>query len=104
MFTIGTRVAWHRGMRIRFDRGTLVLEAEIESEQPGAIPGAAIVVGGTSSPRRHAQRIGRVLRPRDGKRARVYELAVSGTTEMSNVQRRREGLGGRASLATGGVS
>ena len=31
----------HRGMRIRFDRGTLVLEAELEGEQPGAIPGAA---------------------------------------------------------------
>jgi superfamily II DNA or RNA helicase len=64
----------------------------------------AIVVGGTSSARRHVQRIGRVLRPRDGKRARVYELAVSETTEVSYVQRRRAGLGGRAALAAGGVS
>jgi len=64
----------------------------------------AIVVGGTSSARRHAQRIGRVLRPRDGKRARVYELAVSETTEVSYVQRRRAGLGEDAVRAAGGVS
>lgn len=49
----------------------------------------AIVVGGTSSARRHVQRIGRVLRPRDGKRARVYELAVEDSTEVSYVARRR---------------
>jgi superfamily II DNA or RNA helicase len=64
----------------------------------------AIVVGGTSSARRHVQRIGRVLRPRDGKRARVYELAVMETTEVSYVQRRRLGLGNRAQLGIGGVS
>ena len=64
----------------------------------------AIVVGGTSSARRHAQRIGRVLRPRDGKRAVVYELAVSETTEISYVERRRAGLGDRAPLAAGGAS
>ena len=64
----------------------------------------AIVVGGTASARRHVQRIGRVLRPRDGKRARIYELAVSETTEAAYVQRRRAGLGGPAALATGGVS
>jgi superfamily II DNA or RNA helicase len=64
----------------------------------------AIVVGGTASARRHAQRIGRVLRPRDGKRARVYELAVMETTEVSYVQRRRLGLGDRAQLGIGGVS
>jgi len=64
----------------------------------------AIVVGGTSSARRHVQRIGRVLRPRDGKRARVYELVVSETAEVGYVQRRSAGLGDRAALAAGGVS
>ncbi|HEU4728154.1 MAG TPA: DEAD/DEAH box helicase family protein [Kofleriaceae bacterium] len=64
----------------------------------------AIVVGGTSSARRHAQRIGRVLRPRDGKRARVYELAVSDTTEVSYVVSRRRGIGERAQLVMGGAS
>jgi superfamily II DNA or RNA helicase len=64
----------------------------------------AIVVGGTASARRHAQRIGRVLRPRDGKCARVYELAVIESTEGSYVERRRAGLGDRAQLGLGGVS
>jgi superfamily II DNA or RNA helicase len=58
----------------------------------------AIVVGGTSSARRHVQRIGRVLRPRDGKRAKIYELAVSDSAEAAYVERRRAGLG-----AVGGV-
>jgi superfamily II DNA or RNA helicase len=53
----------------------------------------AIVVGGSSSPRRYVQRIGRVLRPREGKRARIYELAVADTTEVSYVEQRRAGLG-----------
>ena len=64
----------------------------------------AIVVGGSSSERRHVQRIGRVLRPRDGKRARVYELAVADTTEVAYSQRRGAGLGGRPGLATGVAS
>jgi superfamily II DNA or RNA helicase len=62
----------------------------------------AIVVGGSSSARRHVQRIGRVLRPRDGKRARVYELAVSDSTEVSYVERRRAGLA-RSEIAAGGT-
>jgi superfamily II DNA or RNA helicase len=67
----------------------------------------AIVVGGSSSPRRYVQRVGRVLRPRQGKRARIYELAVSETTETADVTRRRAGLGGHARTAAhtaGGVS
>jgi superfamily II DNA or RNA helicase len=54
----------------------------------------AIVVGGTASARRHVQRIGRVLRPREGKRARVYELAVTQTKEVEYVEQRRSGLEG----------
>ncbi|MBA3461397.1 MAG: DEAD/DEAH box helicase [Deltaproteobacteria bacterium] len=56
----------------------------------------AIVVGGTASKRRHVQRVGRILRPRPGKRAHVYELAVSETTEVAYVERRRAGLSGSA--------
>ena len=62
------------------DEGFDVPEAEI-----------AIVVGGSSRNRQHVQRIGRVLRPRDGKRARIYELGVEGTAEIAQVQRRRSG-------------
>jgi len=63
------------------DEGFDVPEAEI-----------AVVVGGTASSRAHAQRIGRVLRPGPGKRARVYELAVADTTELGYVERRGAGL------------
>jgi superfamily II DNA or RNA helicase len=48
----------------------------------------AIIVGGSSSARRQVQRIGRVLRPREGKRAVIYELAVLETTEVDYVRRR----------------
>ena len=40
------------------------------------------------------QRVGRVLRPRPGKRAFVYELAARATTEMEQLAARRRGLDG----------
>jgi superfamily II DNA or RNA helicase len=49
-----------------------------------------IVAGGSSSPVEHAQRIGRVLRPAPGKRAIVYELVLSGTSEWRASERRNE--------------
>jgi len=52
----------------------------------------AIIVGGSSSSRRHVQRIGRVLRPRGGKRAVIYELMVEESTELGYVRRRRAGI------------
>ena len=52
----------------------------------------AIIVGGTSSTRRHVQRIGRLLRPRPGKHAIVYELVVQRSAERAQAKRRREGL------------
>lgn len=48
----------------------------------------AIIVGGSGSERRHVQRIGRVLRPRPNKRAVIYELAVTGSTELDQLARR----------------
>ncbi len=63
------------------DEGLDVPEAEI-----------AIIVGGSSSSRRYVQRIGRVLRPAHGKRARVYELAVADSVEVDYMRKRREGI------------
>jgi len=51
----------------------------------------AIVVGGTSSQRRQVQRIGRVLRPRPGKHALVYELVVEDTAEVRHSLERSAG-------------
>lgn len=67
------------------DEGLDVPEAEI-----------AIVVGGSGNMRRHVQRIGRVLRPAPGKRAKVYELAVEGSIEVDQMNRRRRAIGGGA--------
>ena len=64
----------------------------------------AIIVGGTASPRRHVQRIGRVLRPREGKHAIIYELAIDDTAEAGYVRRRRAGLSDSQYAAIGGVS
>ena len=55
----------------------------------------AIIVGGTQGAREHVQRIGRLLRPKDGKTAVVYELVMRGTSEVSQSRRRREGLAPR---------
>lgn len=65
----------------------------------------AIIVGGTASARRHVQRIGRVLRPRVGKRARVYELETQASAEVATVTQRRRGLRGRREqvLEPGGI-
>jgi len=55
----------------------------------------AIVVGGTHGEREHVQRIGRLLRPREGKTAMVYELVMRGTFEVIQARRRRAGLAPR---------
>jgi superfamily II DNA or RNA helicase len=53
----------------------------------------AIIVGGNHGEREHVQRIGRVLRPREGKRAFVYELVSRNTTEVRRAERRGRSLG-----------
>lgn len=50
----------------------------------------AIVMSGSGSVREHVQRLGRILRKRDGKRARLYELVTSDTSESYTSDRRRE--------------
>jgi len=52
----------------------------------------AIIVGGSHGEREHIQRIGRVLRPKQGKRAFVYEMVSRGTSEVARARRRNEGL------------
>ena len=50
----------------------------------------AIVVSGSGSVREHVQRLGRILRGREGKQAVLYELVSKGTGEHFINQRRRQ--------------
>jgi superfamily II DNA or RNA helicase len=57
----------------------------------------AVVVGGALGEREHVQRVGRLLRPGEGKRALVYELVTRDTIEVGQARRRRQGLVARRS-------
>ena len=50
----------------------------------------AVVLSGSGSVREHVQRLGRVLRKKEGKRAVMYELVTAGTSETYTSERRRE--------------
>ena len=50
----------------------------------------AVVLSGSASVREHVQRLGRILRKKDGKRAVLYELVSGGTAETYISERRRE--------------
>ena len=50
----------------------------------------AIVISGSGSVREHVQRLGRVLRRQGDKRAILYELVSSRTSESGTSDRRRE--------------
>ena len=49
-----------------------------------------IVVSGSGSTREHVQRLGRILRPREGKSAVLYEIISQETGEWSTSDRRRQ--------------
>ena len=57
----------------------------------------AVIVGGALGEREHVQRVGRLLRPSEGKRAIVYELVTRNTVEVGQARRRRRGLVTRSS-------
>jgi superfamily II DNA or RNA helicase len=54
--------------------------------------GVAIVVGSAQGEREYVQRIGRLLRPTQGKRALIYELVTSATSEVRRAIERRRAL------------
>jgi superfamily II DNA or RNA helicase len=49
----------------------------------------AVIISGSGSVREHVQRLGRILRPQEGKRAILYELVSEGTSEANTSERRR---------------
>lgn len=52
--------------------------------------GVGIIVSGSGSIREHVQRLGRILRAGNAKKAILYELVSQGTSEISVSRRRRE--------------
>jgi superfamily II DNA or RNA helicase len=87
----------------KFSAGTLraLVSAQVLNEGldvPDAEVG--IVVAGRLGEREHVQRIGRLLRPGEGKHALVYELVVMESNEVGQARRRSERLAlGRRSAA-----
>jgi len=50
----------------------------------------AVVLSGSGTVREHVQRLGRVLRPGEGKHAVLYEVVAAGTSEVGTSERRRQ--------------
>jgi superfamily II DNA or RNA helicase len=50
----------------------------------------AVIISGSGSVLEHVQRLGRILRPREGKMALLYEVVSAGTAEVGTSDRRRE--------------
>ena len=77
--------------RFREGRYRAVIASDVLNEGVD-VPDAnvAVILAGSASHREYVQRLGRILRPKDGKQATLYELVTSGTGEESSSRRRRE--------------
>lgn len=88
-----TDVKERRAFLDAFADGTLPVLATSRVLNEGVdVPAAdvAVVLSGTSTVREHVQRLGRILRPREGKQAVLYELVVADSAEERASARRRD--------------
>lgn len=88
-----TKVKERTALLAAFAAGTLPVLATSRVLNEGIdVPDAqvAVIVSGTGSTREHVQRLGRILRPRPGKRAVLYELVAQNTGETFTSERRRD--------------
>jgi superfamily II DNA or RNA helicase len=92
VITHQTKVRERSQILERFSRGEYGAVATSKVLNEGVdVPDAnvAIVISGSGSVREHVQRLGRVLRRREGKQATLYELVSAGTNEGYTSERRR---------------
>jgi len=83
----------------RFRRGVVRMISSARVLNEGIdVPEAnvAIIAGGALGAREHVQRIGRILRPSEGKRATAYELVTIDTTDEARTRARRKNLAARS--------
>ncbi|MEC8381392.1 MAG: DEAD/DEAH box helicase family protein [Myxococcota bacterium] len=76
-----------------FDRGhltTLVTSRVLNEGVDIQRAEVAVVMSGSGTVREHVQRLGRILRPAQGKHAILYELVAQDTAEENTSRRRRE--------------
>lgn len=93
VITHQTKVTERSAILAAFAAGTTNALATSKVLNEGVdIPAAnvAIVISGSGSVREHVQRLGRILRQTGDKRAVLYELVASGTSEVLTSSRRRE--------------
>ena len=88
-----TKISERSEILARLNEGTYnaVVTSKVLNEGVD-VPAAnvAIVVSGSGSVREHVQRLGRILRKQEGKRALLYELVTEQTGEAFTSERRRE--------------
>jgi superfamily II DNA or RNA helicase len=93
VITHQTKVSERSEILQRFGKGEygVVVTSKVLNEGVD-VPEAnvAVIISGSASVREHVQRLGRILRQREGKRARLYELVSANTTETSTSDRRRD--------------
>ena len=101
-FTCDIRRKERTAVLDRFREGKLRALVSARALNEGVdVPDAeiGIIVAGQRGEREHVQRVGRLLRPQEGKRALIYEMVIRDTAEVGQAARRREGLVSRSSVA-----
>jgi superfamily II DNA or RNA helicase len=72
------------------ERSVLVATSILDEGVDVPDASVGIVVSGTGQGRQFVQRLGRLLRPREGKEATLYEIVTRGTLEERTAKRRRQ--------------
>ena len=93
VLTHHTKSAERRGMLENFRSGVCPVLVSSKVLNEGVdVPEAniGIIVSGGAGVREHVQRLGRILRAKPGKKAILYELVNSSTSEQNVLVRRRE--------------